>query len=107
MKECRSTYFNTKIILNALDSQVLAQRPELVVNVLVVGLPVGPFRLKHFQGLHEHGLWAHFARVRGLGQSEVRLLNSHASSLYKLSYQNQLFVRQVKTFLVREKTKSQ
>lgn len=30
------TYFYTKIILNSLHGQVLAQRAELVVNVLVV-----------------------------------------------------------------------
>ena len=74
------TYFNTKIILDPLHGQVLPQRAELVINVLVVGALLVPLGFQHAEGLHQHRLRAHLARIGCLGQSEVRLLNSHARS---------------------------
>ena len=37
-----TTYFYTKIILDTLNGQILAQRAKLVIYVLVVGLSVVP-----------------------------------------------------------------
>lgn len=73
--------FNTKIILDALYGQILAQRPELVINVLVVCTLPSPLGLEHLEGLHENSFRAHLAWIGGLSQAEVRLLNSHACAL--------------------------
>ena len=98
MSVCMSTtYFNTKIILDALDCKVLAQRAELVINVLVLNLLVVPLGLQHFQSLNQHRLGPHFARIRSLGQPEVRLFNSHTSAL------SQSAIKQVIKKLLRSK----
>ena len=77
------TYFYTKIILDALNGQVLAQGAELVIDVLVIGPLVVPFGLEHLERFHEHWLRSHLAWVGGLRQSEVRLFHCHACALQK------------------------
>ena len=76
-----NTYLNTKVILDALDCEILTERTELVIDILIVSFLLGPLGHKHSQGFLEHGLWADFTWVRSRGQAEVRLLDSRASSL--------------------------
>jgi len=71
---------NTKVILDALDSQVLAEGAELVVDVLIVGPLLLPLADQHVQCLVQHWFGTHLARVRCRSQSEVRLLNDLALS---------------------------
>jgi len=73
--------FYTKIILDALNGQVLAQGAELVIDVLVIGPLVVPFGLEHLERFHEHWFRSHLAWVGGLRQSEVRLFHCHACAL--------------------------
>ena len=71
----------------------------MVVNVLVVGLLVVPLGFEHLEGLHEHGLWTHLARIRRLSQTEVGLLHSHACSLFDKVISHKYMVIRILTYL--------
>ena len=77
-------YLNTKVILDALDSQVLTKGAELVVDVLIVGPLLLPLADQHLQCLVQHWFGTHFARVWCRSQSEVRLLNDLALALQQI-----------------------
>lgn len=69
---------NTKVILDALDSQVLTKGAELVVDVLIVGPLLLPLADQHLQCLVQHWFGTHLARVWCRSQSEVRFLDDLA-----------------------------
>lgn len=77
--------FHGKLILNALDSHVLSDRAQLVVDVLVVSFLSAPLLSHHFQSFLQNVLRPNFFRHRVGGEPEVALLDFCAETLYRLS----------------------
>lgn len=74
-------HVDAEFILNVLHSEVLSERTELVVDVLVVSRLVAPFLFEHEESFLQNMFRTHITGIYGRRESEEGLFYLHAGAL--------------------------